>query len=1518
MDKTTLTLAVDSTQVNTAAAALSKMASEGYKAETVAVRVANAATQQGKALATMFGKGASDAAAAVKALTGATSSLAAGQDFSKTAASLSASANQAKSATAAVQALGAAIAESASIAPAAAPKAPTQTKLVNAVSQPVSVIDRNAGVTINAQPVTAATTALGKMADQAAKTRSATDKLTEAAQAQGAALDASVATGAEKATAALGDMSKASTAASYAVPGAGVVTSVSAAAAKQAEAAGGQSTGGAAQLAQQAGAVGDAASKSVKGVDDLTKSAKAMAQQHQIAAIQVKDFVEQIISGGSPMRAFAQQGLAVVSTYGGFKAALSGIASLITPFRIGVAAGVTALGAFGLAQYQASQQSKAFKDATTLAGNYAGQTEAQIGAMANRIAETTKTSVSSVREMATALAGTGQIGPQAFDAATEAAVRLQKATGKTADDVAATFAQLAQNPLKFADELNKSGNVFTAADRDAIKSLQDQGKVEDAQALVLDKWASRLKSLQGNVGDFGRLLDEVKTKASQFWDFLGHIKLPTSVMAAGAGFTGDAPIMPPSLASAAASEVEAQRQEEEEKARKDREQAAKDAEAARVRQRGTAAAERLDDLNIRANPAEAARKTRDLFNKDVADAAASGKAYTPAQIARMRLQNTLDTTDPRILQNASVNYSTQVQKFKDALESEQQALSFFNQYQQGQYQAGAVSLEKFYDDKVESIRKGTSAEISELDKEKAATQQLLKSVVDPAQRAELLGRIARYDTQKKQAADKGNFDERLTQQEREAAQRAMADQVDNFRANIAQASGNEFGAAQIRAQTTERQNRIFAGQTGGQVSEDDVKRLTALSIAQAKYQDIQTRSGFVAQSTARAEEAANLVAEQSGKSLLETENDIYAVREKAVAQLGKLKDEMAALAAVSTDPKIKQAAADLALQYANAVAKMDPALQRLRDAQKSLASDIANSINSGISNLPEAYSQRRQDAAQQVKDEKDLYDRRIEIQEGYLAQAATLEDKARIRKKIADLQAQKDAVQGESKAHSLLQSINTSFIQPIAGQVTQTFSKLLITDPLQKQLENTFKSLSEGDGMFAGLFKGAMGIKDPKTGALDAQTAAVQASTTALDALSTAASSAANAVRPASAGAAPGSPGAAASSSAAPNTTPLSQVAGQDQASAAADPEATQAIADARKAVDGMGATADTASSAVTALASAAGKGGSALSIFPSLLNMIASAASTFVASLTASSAASGAGSNAGFWASLFGSSGSGRADTAYMGSAATSSAPSSYIFHDGGVVGGSGVVRPTPPGIFAGAVRYHTGGVVGQKPDGSPIYASDTLKSNEVPAILMGGPKGTREEVLHATDPRHRDNLGVQVFQQIMKGEKPWVQPAANQAAAKAAEAAPPANAAVSVLLRHISGSQQTGDSSATVLAGLLGRLGVKEGQDLAAGAIPVAGARASGGPVSAGQLYQVNERGPELLDVAGKQYLMMGAQGGSVTPNNQLGIGGGGQRPIQQTINFYNNGPIDRRTQAQLAAATYSGAARHSARNN
>jgi hypothetical protein len=44
--------------------------------------------------------------------------------------------------------------------------------------------------------------------------------------------------------------------------------------------------------------------------------------------------------------------------------------------------------------------------------------------------------------------------------------------------------------------------------------------------------------------------------------------------------------------------------------------------------------------------------------------------------------------------------------------------------------------------------------------------------------------------------------------------------------------------------------------------------------------------------------------------------------------------------------------------------------------------------------------------------------------------------------------------------------------------------------------------------------------------------------------------------------------------------------------------------------------------------------------------------------------------------------------------------------------------------------------------------------------------------------------------------------------------------------------------------------------------------GARGSGGPVGPGRIYQVNEQGPELLNIGRQQFLMTGQQSGNVVP--------------------------------------------------
>lgn len=121
------------------------------------------------------------------------------------------------------------------------------------------------------------------------------------------------------------------------------------------------------------------------------------------------------------------------------------------------------------------------------------------------------------------------------------------------------------------------------------------------------------------------------------------------------------------------------------------------------------------------------------------------------------------------------------------------------------------------------------------------------------------------------------------------------------------------------------------------------------------------------------------------------------------------------------------------------------------------------------------------------------------------------------------------------------------------------------------------------------------------------------------------------------------------------------------------------------------------------------------------------------------------------------------------------------------------------------------------------------------------------------------------------------------------------------------VAGSGEGGGFLGTIVGGLSALFG-STGGAASSGAfgIGVSGL-ASGGPAAPGSIHQVNEKGPELLTVGGRQYLMMGDQPGRVEPADAGSTGGSKttERPVTVVNNFTLNGPADRRTQQQVAAA-------------
>lgn len=1247
--------------------------------------------------------------------------------------------------------------------------------------------------------------------------------------------------------------------------------------------------------------------------DDLRVSA---AQMQQIS-FQLNDFFVQVASGGSALTALIQQGSQLSGTFGGVRPAFQAVLSLLTPMRIAAGAAATAISTLAVAYQNAAAESRSFKDAAALTGNFAGQTEGQFNALARSVANGSQSTVASAREMAQALLATGQIGPQVFDKTTEAAVRFGAAFGKSASETADVFQKMADSPSRFAAELNKTMNLWDAA---AIKAISDAEDGEDAwkaQLLVLDKLIPRLQSLDQNLDGVDRALVKGKKAWADWWEgvkgYAGDVtglssvgrtieRINDEIARANGSSNGFASAKSGGMPASRSNVPELESQLQDQLAGEQVKQASAFNEAAsrEANKKAISANDSIKRLLKQAKADSLFKEEQEKLEIQFKDAEYGGTPVSEAEkkLARAQLKKNFTPAKGRGDSEASQVLAQQLQgdlrSIGAIFQKQRDAYEFQSAFVEASYRNGTLSLSTLMQQRREALEGASKAELESLDKEAARLQAYLKQVKDPSERTQTKAQLEEVSIRREQVDLQGQRDLVMLNEEEAQSLRALSEQVINYRANLLELAGDEAGAAAARAQTIIANAKLLQAQSGGQISDKDVSDLAQRTATLNQFNEVQRQASLLAGNSARAEEAFALAAEQSGKSLLETERGIFALRSEELSQLGALTQKAKELAEVSTDPRLKAFAADLSLSYAKAVNAIDPALNRLRDAQRELAGGLANTAGGAPSAFIQAYASQRQASSDDVKRQKDEYSRKIDMLEGYLATTQDKSDKARLRERIKAEEAKRDGVKGESRGKSVLGAINDAVVQPMAKQVFETVNKLLITNPLETYLKAQLGHLTEGNGALAGVFKDALGIKaDPKQMAQQQQTAAITASSSALDVLTVAAQNAAAALgqrSPASAALA------AAGQEPADRQRAIldpSQPPPIDSALAGAQDEAADSALQ-------FGQQAATATSDLARLASAAGVGGNAMAQLPTIVSLFQSA----VAAMSTSGSSGSAGGIFSAIASMFSKGGSG-------GGVASASDYASFDFlaaATGGYISGPGtgtsdsiparlsngeyvmpaaqtkLFRPVleqmrEGSIFEKAPKYHTGGIVGKVADkaraAGGAFAAH-LKQGEIPAILM-----KNEEVLRADDPRHRDNLGESVVARILHG-----------------------------------GGRR--ENSATVLQGLLERLGVKDDDESAASKAfkvhAVRGARELGGPVSAGGMYRVNERGPELLQVAGKQYLMTGNQGGNVVPN---GGGGKEERPLVVHNNFTLAQPASRATQGQVAASAAQGLRRAAARN-
>jgi phage-related minor tail protein len=130
-------------------------------------------------------------------------------------------------------------------------------------------------------------------------------------------------------------------------------------------------------------------------------------------------------------------------------------------------------------------------------GGAAGFTAKELDEMARALDATTLASAAGARDAAVLLATFRSIGGEAFPRTLKLAQDLAAVMGTSLTAATLQLGKALEDPATGLTALKRSGVSFTEAERDVIKSLQETGKVAEAQGLILDK-------LAGQVGGAGK------------------------------------------------------------------------------------------------------------------------------------------------------------------------------------------------------------------------------------------------------------------------------------------------------------------------------------------------------------------------------------------------------------------------------------------------------------------------------------------------------------------------------------------------------------------------------------------------------------------------------------------------------------------------------------------------------------------------------------------------------------------------------------------------------------------------------------------------------------------------------------------------------------------------------------------------------------------------------------------------------------------------------------------------------
>jgi len=196
--------------------------------------------------------------------------------------------------------------------------------------------------------------------------------------------------------------------------------------------------------------------------------------------------------------------------------------ALVAPISLVAAA----IGGLAYAYYSGNKETDAFNKALILTGNFAGTTSGQLSDMARQVSAVIGTTSAAADVLAT-MAGTGKLASGSFVEIAEAALSMEKATGKSIESTIAEFVKIAEDPVAAAKSLNEQYNFLTASVYSQIVALKDQGDEIGATKLLTDTYAdtvqTRSRQVLDNLNLWERAWLGIKSAASGALDGISDI-----------------------------------------------------------------------------------------------------------------------------------------------------------------------------------------------------------------------------------------------------------------------------------------------------------------------------------------------------------------------------------------------------------------------------------------------------------------------------------------------------------------------------------------------------------------------------------------------------------------------------------------------------------------------------------------------------------------------------------------------------------------------------------------------------------------------------------------------------------------------------------------------------------------------------------------------------------------------------------------------------------------------------------